>query len=213
MSKAQVFSISLMFELIFSIVLLITFFWLLFGGFTSINQVSNENENERHALALANAFSSNANVTYFDGNQFHRDTLDKGKIDKLMTSKDDFINDWEAKIYPNVELSKNFSYPDSYSVIIVLDLESGNAWITSLSGISRFNIDDFIDCLKENIKGSDIPKLFELNSNLHEILKIEECSNSMYSLIDYGFPVAIEYDYNDIHSGLVRVLVVEWEKA
>lgn len=212
MNKAQAFSITLMFELLFAGILGATLGWLLVGGHASITQISTENMNERHALALANIFNSHPNITYFDGYQFHRDMLDKEKLDNLMVKKQDFIDNWQEKIYPNIELSKNFSSPDSYNVIIVLDLETDDAWIMSLNGTTeKFNLDDFLDCLKKEIKAKDMPKLFELDSNLHEILKIEKCEVSLYSkILDYGFPVTIRYSDYDIHTGLVKVMVVEW---
>lgn len=212
MNKAQALSLILMFELLFAGVLGAALGWLLLGEHASITKLSIENENERHAIALANIFNSHPNTTYSDGYQFHRGILDKEKLDNLMTKKQDFINDWQEKIYPNLELSKNFSYPNSYTIIIVSDLETFDAWITTSNGtIKNFNLNDFFDCLKRQIKSDDISKLFDFDSNLHEILKIEKCGVPIYSkILDYGFPVAIRYSYDDVHAGLIKVLVVEW---
>jgi len=212
MSKAQVFALSSLLELILIGLFGITLASLLLGGYANVNQIVMGNDNERHALTLANIFSSHPDIVYFDGYQSHRAVIDKVKLDEQMTKKKDFIADWKEKLYPNLELSKNFSYPDSYTVIITSDLEADYAWITTLNGTAKgFNLDDFLSCLRQNINPNDIPKLFELDSNLHEILKIEKCKSLFYSkILDYGFPVAVRYSDNDIHAGLVKVLVVEW---
>jgi len=217
MNKAQAFSISSMLEILISGIFAALIGWLLIGGHASITQMSIEYENERHSLALANIFDSSPDIAYFDGYQYHRDVLDKTNLDKLMTTRQNFISNWQAKINPNSELSKSFSYPDSFAVIIVLDLEkqSGgeyDGWVTTLSGTNKtFSLDDFLNCLKEKINPDDIPKLFTLDSNLHEIFKTEDCKTPMYSkILDYGFPVAIRYQSDDVHAGLIKVLVIEW---
>ena len=217
MNKAQVFSISSMLEILISGVFAALVGWLLLGGHASITQMSIEYANERHSLTLANIFDSRPDIAYFDGYQYHRDVLNKTNLDNLMTTRQDFVNNWKTKIYPDSKLSENFSYPDSFAVIIVLDLEKGSGgkydgWITTLSETNKtFSLDDFLNCLKEKINTNDIPNLFTLNSNLHEIFKLEDCKVPMYSkILDYGFPVAIEYQYDDVHAGLIKVLVIEW---
>lgn len=206
-----------MLEILISGVFAVAIGWLLIGGHASITQMSIEYENERHSLTLANIFDSRSDIAYFDGYQYHRDVLDKTNLVNLMTKKQDFISNWQTKINPDPRLSENFSYPDSFAVIIVLDLEkqSGgkyDGWVTTLSGTNRtFSLDDFLNCLKEKINPDDIPNLFTLDSNLHEIFKTEDCKTPMYSkILDYGFPVAIGYQYDDVHAGLIKILVIEW---
>ena len=217
MNKAQVFSISSMLEILISGVFAVALGWLLIGGHSNITQMSIENENERHSIALANLFNSNPDLTYFDGSQYQRNMLDKNNLDGLMTNKQDFINNWEDKIYINSKLSENLSYSDSFALIIVLDLETESGgkydgWVTTLSGKNKkFSLEDFLNCLKEKIDADDIPNIFTLNPNLHEIFKTEDCKTPMYSkILDYGFPLAIRYQHDDIHAGLIKVLVIEW---
>ncbi|MEM7825203.1 MAG: hypothetical protein QXO27_04495 [Candidatus Aenigmatarchaeota archaeon] len=214
MNKAQVSSIVQIFELMLGGILAVALGYTLVGGHASITQISYENELERHSITLANAFSSNPSTVYWDGNKFYRDIFDSKKLNNLMVTKNSFTSDWKNNLQPNPTLSSILSYPDSYSLIIILDLEnSNNAWVTSLSGPNdKFDLNKFIDCLKTNVVDSDIAKLFDLNNlntNLHEIFKIEKCGSFYSGVLDYGFPVSIRYSDNEIHAGLLKVLVVE----
>jgi hypothetical protein len=213
MNKAQVSSITQILELLFAGILGSAFIYTLVGGHASITQISYENELERHSITLANAFVANPTTTYWDGNKFYRGILDSEKLNKLMVTKDTFISGWKDNLKLNTVLSSSLSYPDSYSFVIILDLNNSNGWITSLSGPNdKFDVNSFTDCLKTNVADSDIAKLFDLNNlntNLHEIFKIEKCGSSYSGVLDYGFPVSIRYSDNKIHAGLLKVMVVE----
>jgi hypothetical protein len=131
-----------------------------------------------------------------------------------MIAKNTFTSDWKNNLQPNPALNSILSYPDSYSFVIILDLEnSNNAWVTSLSGPNdKFDLNKFTDCLKTNVVDGDIAKLFDLNNlntNLHEIFKIEKCGSSYSGVLDYGFPVSIRYSDTETHAGLLKVLVIE----
>ncbi len=208
----------MMLELLLVGVLMGTFLLMLPGKYTEIKATSQENEVERHAMSLANGFFSLPTLTYSDGETSARAVLDQEKLDCMMMKKTSFIVGWKDYLKRNIQptcvvsksLSEELSYPESFSLITVLDIDSNEGWVGYTIDSAGFG--DFINCFIEENEKADVSKLFEIESRPWEIFDISSCTQSFYSTVAIswrGFPVSIRYSDGSIHTGLMKVWLVE----
>lgn len=220
MRKAVVTAIAQMFELLMLGVIMATFAFVLPGKYANIVEISEETDTERQTISSVNVLISHPSLTYSDGEIFWRGILDKNKLDSRMETGTSFtsnwqnlLRNWEQYTKSDKSLSKEMAYPDTVLLITVLDLDSNNRWITYTMGEKKeFEFGDFINCMIKNKKAdADISRLFALDSYPWEVFDISDCDVS-YSKIAasyYGLPVSIRYSDDTIHSGLMRVWMVE----
>ncbi len=218
MRKAQLTAIALVFELMMLGVILTTFAYVLPGKYTDIAAISEETEIDRQSISSVNVLISHPSLTYSDGEILWRGVLDKSNLDSRMETESSFISNWrnllenwEQYTKSDKSLSKEISYPDTFSLVIVLDLDSNNGWITYTMGEKKeFEFGDFINCMVKNNK-DDISKLFTIDSSPLDVFGIDNCdvSYSKTAASYYGLPVSIRYSDSTINSGLIKVLVVE----
>lgn len=221
MSKGQLEFIAVIFGILILGIGIILFSISKITGYLNVRVIVEENQAERHAIILAQVFSSLPNLTYSDGQTFYRAVFEKKKIDDLMIKQPEFVSNWQENLYPDLKLSNETGYPDSYSLITLLDLEANENWIAVVAGPQKkFKVSEFVKCLINNKKG-DIDKLFEAGSGPWNVFDIDACVENFNSLYDvtvyysktgtsfHGFPVSIRISEEEIHSALLRVWVAE----
>lgn len=182
---------------------------------TQIIQVTPDIETkelENRALLLANSILGNRDLIYSDGNAYYRGIFDVNKLNTELFTKGSF-----KSLYLCIEDKgecKISTYPDSYALIIVSDIENNKGWFTGLHKLksSEDPTLNIVKCFQNKLEmGEDgSGKMFEPDADLATVLELEKCNLEEYSIIlNQGFPVPIRYSDTENHIGLMKVVLVE----
>ncbi len=172
------------------------------------------NEFENKAILLANFLLANHDIVYFDGDTFSRGVFNVVQLDDQLNLF--FKKGSLTELYRCIAIDdkcKLATYPGSYALIIISDT-NGSGWFTGtnrLSGSEEVTL-NIVTCFQnQHEMGIDgAGKIFEPNSDLVSILELEQCNLKRHSnILNKGLPVSIRYSDEEIHQGILKVLVVE----
>jgi hypothetical protein len=102
------------------------------------------------------------------------------------------------------------SYPDSFALVLVKDTENGRGWFSLIPpGNSPSTEDKIIDCMSE-VNKAETQSLFNDNADIPTVLDIKNCGlRSTIILNQQGFPISVQYSDENIHTGWIKILVIE----
>lgn len=211
MNKGQISYIEPIFTLLLAGVLAGAMAVILPGQVTKIRPEIEANEFENGAIILANSLLGDNSLIYFDGITYHRGVFDADKLNSLFFKKGSFTELYRCK--PSVDNCAINTYPGSYALIIITDIEDNGGWFTGankLAGSGDVGSNIAKCFMSKTEMGADGQgKLFE-DSDLTTLLELDKCSLRRHSrIMNLGFPVAIHYSDSEIHTGLLKILVVE----
>lgn len=186
MKKAIVTAITQAIEVMMVSIIIITLVFLISSTPLQVDPILKQYSVERRAMSTANMLSAHPSIIYSDENGFHKGVLDKEKLDRIFTTKSEFLESWKSKLAPNIEFLSEVSYP-GYSFVVIIDVENRGGWFALLSnplfvevspsattGFSSLPSlhsfveappgegarDVFLDCLKDNINEAELPSIF-----------------------------------------------------
>lgn len=211
MSKGQISYIVPIFTLLLAGVLAGTMAIILPGQVTRITPQVEANEFENRAILLANSLLGNDTLIYSDGIVSYRGVFDVNKLNDLLFKKGSFTELYRCK--PSESNCAINTYPGSYALIIITDVENNDGWFTGtnkLAGSGEIG-QKILNCFMKTEMGTDgSGKLFDTDSDLIDVLELDKCNLRRHSnIMNFGFPISIRYSDGATHMGLLKVLVVE----
>lgn len=171
-------------------------------------------EFENKAILLANSLLANSDLIYSDTdtNTYYRGIFDGTKFDDIFYkfNPESNIEYYRCGNDDDIKNCIPSTYPETFALIVVVDLENENAWFTGTSRLSgsEQRVLNIVSCFQARGTVTH-SEMFQPNSNIAEVLGLDNCNLQRYSGINLGFPVAIRYSDSEIHNGMLKVLVVE----
>jgi hypothetical protein len=186
---------------------------ILLQTFTEIHVMVSELGVNRHNIALANVILSSSDIVHEQVGMKRRALIDSAALG------DDFISDSEmssiadaptfiaksTQIFTENGFFSSYSYPGTYYILILTDLETGEKWLTLGHGPGDFtelNVPSFLACVwNQYTEAVEIPSVFDLQE-----CGSEAKSDSGISKLTYPTNILVG---TDIHIGKMELLSME----
>lgn len=209
--KGQALSLSDMFFGLIMLILLVSFYVLVNVGVFNIQTVIQSNEVDRNTINMAQVIMSSNYTAYYDGNTIHRDVFDVTKLNQQM---------WTGSSAPTslTGFENAISFPNSFALITIEDLETGQQWHADSGGGVGYPLLDIIGCINSHFDFyTNIVSFFSnpVNAwrNYINDYNIVSCIGNTASSIgnsQRSFPASIIYPNGSVHPAVLSVNLEEW---
>ncbi|MBI2005160.1 MAG: hypothetical protein HYS80_00145, partial [Candidatus Aenigmarchaeota archaeon] len=160
------------------------------GQATKIAPEVQAKEFENKAIILANSFLDNPDLIYSDSYGSYHGMFDTTNFENIF-----YESDSDSALYtckPNLSNCKLPTYPETFALVIVVDIENDNGWFTGthrLTG-SESQVTNIISCFQNRVT-INYPDLFKAGSYTAEVLELDNCNLHRYSHLNLVFPVSL----------------------
>lgn len=206
-NKAQAAFIEPLFAVLFAGILVLMLAGVVPGQTTKIAPDLEANYFENMAILLANSLLADHNLIYSEEDIYYRSVFDKEKLDAFLITKSSLESLNNLFVCSKLCASTK-SYPDSFSLIIISDIENNDGWFSTLYPINQNS--EFLNKMTSCILGfdmNDASKIF--TEELSKLFDLENCGFNSTTILDKGFPISIRYSDSETHMGLLKVMVIE----
>lgn len=205
---------------LFAIGIIATIYFMMYSRYFDIQVTVDSDEAKRHAINMAQVLMSSRRLvhedSYDDGSKrYYRGVFNATKLDNSLAVEGDLI-DIRTLERKGEELSKEISYPNTATRIVITDLENGDGWIMSFGHPGLENFKELLVCFWQNANWGDIfqpvfgPPVVKIKSPWTK-WDAESCYGTYGTKIgvfSQDFPVMI-YNGGEMHPGRLFLRVME----
>ena len=211
--KGQITGMQELITLLITVGILSVIVFIPKGQVTKITPELEAKEFENKAILLVNSLLSNPDLIYSED----RALFDENQLNVKMIEKSSSFANMGLCTFLCGSLN---SYPESFSIVLIKDNERNLGWFSVLWYPKSVSFNQTVTSCLSKVDKSETQQLFDEQTDIPTTLKLENCGFQRYTsiltnfkadkkIISNSFPVSIRDSNGDVHTGWIKVMVIE----